>query len=113
MNIELPPQIAKLTDQELKKRGMTREGFTKRWAERLKLDESSPQVGEPAPDFELELLTPTGKRSGEFSAFYESIAPLERLGRVTSRGGGSARSLRWCLTALRRRWVTRESHRCR
>ncbi len=66
MNIELPPQIAKLTDQELKKRGMTREGFTKRWAERLKLDESSPQVGEPAPDFELELLTPTGKRTGEF-----------------------------------------------
>ncbi len=51
MNIELPPQIAKLTDEELKKRGMTREGFTKRWAERLKLDESSPQVGEPAPDF--------------------------------------------------------------
>ncbi len=65
MNIELPPQIAKLTDEELKARGMTREGFTKRWAERLKLDESSPQVGEPAPDFELELLTPSGKRSGE------------------------------------------------
>jgi len=65
MNIELPPQIAKLTDQELKKRGMTREGFTKRWAERLKLDESSPQVGGPAPDFELELLTPSGKRTGE------------------------------------------------
>ena len=65
MNIELPPQIAKLTDEELKKRGMTREGFTKRWAERLKLDESSPQVGEPAPDFELELLTLAGKRSGE------------------------------------------------
>ncbi len=65
MNIELPPQIAKLTDEELKKRGMTRDGFTKRWAERLKLDESAPQVGEPAPDFELELLTPAGKRTGE------------------------------------------------
>jgi hypothetical protein len=65
MNIELPPQIAKLTDEELKKRGMTREGFTKRWIERLRLDESSPQVGEPAPDFELELLTPAGKRTGE------------------------------------------------
>ncbi len=65
MNIELPPQIAKLTDEELRKRSMTREGFTKRWAERLKLDESSPQVGEPAPDFELELLTPAGKRTGE------------------------------------------------
>ena len=65
MNIELPPQIAKLTDEELKKRGMTREGFTKRWIERLRLDESSPQVGEPVPDFELELLTPAGKRTGE------------------------------------------------
>ena len=65
MTIELPPQIEKLTDEELKKRGMNREEFTKRWAERLKLDESSPRVGEPAPDFELELLSFTGKRTGE------------------------------------------------
>jgi hypothetical protein len=65
MPIQLPPQMEKLTDEEWKKRGVTREEFTKRWAERLKLDESSPQVGDQAPDFELELLSQTGERTGK------------------------------------------------
>lgn len=65
MNVQLPPQMEKFTDEDWKRRGLTREEFTKRWEERLKQDESSPQIGEKAPDFELELLSNTGERTGK------------------------------------------------
>lgn len=58
-------RLARISDEELAFRGMTRDGYRKRWAEREALDKTSPQIGEQAPDFELERLGPDGRRSGE------------------------------------------------
>ena len=57
-------RLAKLSDEELAFRGWTREGYRKRWAEREELDKTSPQIGDEAPDFELERLSPEGQRTG-------------------------------------------------
>ena len=49
--------------------GSTREQFLARYEaevrERALRDQSAPKVGKPAPDFEIERLTPAGKRTGE------------------------------------------------
>jgi hypothetical protein len=58
-------RIARITDEELEFRGWTREGMRARYLERMERDKSSPQVGDIAPDFELERLDATGQRTGE------------------------------------------------
>jgi hypothetical protein len=69
MSDELPERIARriatISDGELKFRGRTREGMRKAWRQRIERDKNSPRIGEVAPDFELELLSPAGIRSGE------------------------------------------------
>ncbi|MDH3240712.1 MAG: hypothetical protein OEO83_08595 [Alphaproteobacteria bacterium] len=58
-------RIARITDEELEFRGWTREDMRARYLARMEQDKSSPQVGEMAPDFELELLDAAGKRTGQ------------------------------------------------
>ena len=66
---ELPKLIAErlanISDEELEFRGWTREGFRQRWLDKVERDKDSPKIGDEAPDFELERLTPEGQRSGE------------------------------------------------
>jgi hypothetical protein len=49
--------------------GYTREQFLERYEaevrERAERDRTAPKAGEIAPDFEIERLTPAGKRTGE------------------------------------------------
>ncbi len=66
---ELPKLIAErlanITDEELEFRGWTRDGFRQRWLDKVARDKDSPQIGDEAPDFELERLGPSGQRTGE------------------------------------------------
>ena len=69
MAVELPSRfeegLARVSEKELKVRGMTRDELRKHMERRVLRDQKSPQVGDDAPEFELELLSPQGKRSGE------------------------------------------------
>ena len=65
MPVELPPLQANMSDEELKFRGWTRDSMRERWAAKLERDRNSPRAGDEAPDFELELLSPEGRRTGE------------------------------------------------
>ena len=69
MTMELPKpvqdRIAEMTDEELAFRGWTREFMRERFLDRMERDKASPQIGEQAPDFRLEKLTPTGQRTGD------------------------------------------------
>ncbi len=58
-------RIARITDEELEFRGWTREQMRARYLDRMERDKGSPQVGDMAPDFELERLDATGQRTGE------------------------------------------------
>jgi hypothetical protein len=57
--------LLNMSDEELAYRGWTRDGIRERWQGRIEKDKSSPQIGEEAPDFELELLSAEGQRGGE------------------------------------------------
>ena len=67
---KLPPELEKLirdiSDEELEFRGWTRKQARADLVKKLQDDECSPQVGELAPDFELERLAHTGARTGQF-----------------------------------------------
>ena len=69
MSDVLPERIAKriatISDEELEFRGRTREGMRRGWLERIERDKKSPRIGDLAPEFELELLSPAGQRTGE------------------------------------------------
>ena len=69
MAIDLPrvleDRINGISDEELEFRGWTREGMRAGFERRLEADKQSPQLGGLAPDFTLELLSPTGSRTGE------------------------------------------------
>ena len=58
-----------LSPERWEKIGSTREEYLADYEamvrERAARDRAAPNVGEPAPDFEIEHLTPAGKRSGE------------------------------------------------
>ncbi len=80
MAIELPKQfearIASITDRELEVRGQKREDLRAYYEKRV-LDDmaKSPDVGAPAPDVRLELLSADGKRTGD----YRSISDFRGL----------------------------------
>lgn len=59
-------RIRNISDEELAFRGWTRKGMRDAYRRRLEADKSSPQVGQEAPDFELERLDASGRRSGEY-----------------------------------------------
>jgi hypothetical protein len=69
MEIKLPhkmeERIAEITDKELEFRGWTRDGMRERYSKRLADDVHSPQIGDQAPDFQLEQLGTTGERIGK------------------------------------------------
>ena len=69
MDIELPQKmenrIARISDDELKFRGWTRDGMRAGYRKRLADDVNSPQIGDEAPNFELERLGPAGERTGK------------------------------------------------
>ncbi len=69
MTDKLPERIARridsISDEELEFRGRTREGMRQGWLERIERDKDSPRIGDQAPEFELELLSPAGMRTGE------------------------------------------------
>ena len=69
MAIKLPrileDRINGISDEELEFRGWTREGMRAGYERRLEADRNSPQIGDMAPDFELEQLSPSGARTGE------------------------------------------------
>lgn len=58
-------RISSISEEELNFRGWTRDLMRKRFLERMLLDLNSPQVGDEAPNFELELLSKNGERSGQ------------------------------------------------
>ncbi len=62
------PHPDSLSSERLKKMqltGETREQYEAMVRERARRDQAAPKVGELAPDFEIERLTPAGKRTGE------------------------------------------------
>ena len=69
MMIELPKvledRINGIGDAELDFRGWTRDGMRAGYQRRLEADRNSPQPGDVAPDFTLELLSAAGARTGE------------------------------------------------
>ena len=69
MSDELPERIARriatISDEELDFRGRTREGMRQSWLERIERDKDSPRIGDEAPEFELERLSPAGMRTGD------------------------------------------------
>jgi len=58
-------RISSISEEELSLRGWTRDLMREQFLERMRLDLNSPHVGEEAPDFELELLSKNGERSGQ------------------------------------------------
>lgn len=62
---EMEDRINAISDEELEFRGWTREGMREGYLKRLHKDLNSPQIGDIAPDFELEKLSASGARTGE------------------------------------------------
>ncbi len=69
MSDQLPERIARriatISDEELEFRGRTREGMRQSWLARIERDKDSPRIGDQAPEFELERLSPAGIRTGD------------------------------------------------
>ncbi len=69
MSDELPERVARRiatrSDEEPEFRGRTREGMRQSWLARIERDKNSPRIGDEAPEFELERLSPAGMRTGE------------------------------------------------
>jgi len=63
-DIQLPAPMANLTPDQWEQMGISREGFVERWRTRLERDQHSPAIGSPAPDFELEIMSEDGERTG-------------------------------------------------
>jgi hypothetical protein len=59
----LQDRINSISEDELAFRGWTRDQMRAKYEERIKLDLNSPQIGDKAPDFELEMLSENGKRT--------------------------------------------------
>ena len=62
--INLPEPMEQLTAEEWEAVGFSRTQFEDRWEDRLARDKMSPAVGSRAPDFQLEVLSSYGKRTG-------------------------------------------------
>ena len=61
----LEDRINNISDDELEFRGWTRDGMRAGYERRLEADKDSPQIGDVAPEFELERLSTSGGRTGE------------------------------------------------
>lgn len=54
-----------LPDEAFEKMGISREALKARMAYQKERSLRTPKAGSPAPDFEIERLSPTGERTGE------------------------------------------------
>jgi len=61
-----------LSDEDLKARNISREDYIAMRAARVERERHAPRVGEVAPDFEIERLSPDGKRTGEMFRLSET-----------------------------------------
>lgn len=64
-DISYPEDWREIPPERWAKMMMTPEGYTAMRAERLAREAAAPKIGDPAPDFELERLSPDGSRTGE------------------------------------------------
>ncbi len=53
---------------------MTREAYIAMVQERSERDKQAPKVGQPAPDFVAERLTPSGSRTGNFFRLSDALS---------------------------------------
>ena len=58
-------RITAISDEELEFRGWTRDYMRERFRDRMRRDLNSPQIGEEAPNFNLEVLSASGQRTDE------------------------------------------------
>ena len=63
--INLPEPMANLTSEQWVEMGISQAEFTERWRKRLKRNLGAPKIGAPAPDFDLEILSSSGRQTGE------------------------------------------------
>lgn len=70
--ISYPEDWRDIPPEQFKKMLLTPEQYTAMRAERLAREEAAPGVGEAAPDFTLERLSPEGTRTGEMFSLNES-----------------------------------------
>lgn len=54
-----------LSDDDLAARNLSRDAYKEIRAERVERERHAPKVGETAPDFEVEMLSADGKRTGQ------------------------------------------------
>ena len=59
-------QIDETPEEMFEQYGITKEDYRIRQTKRLARANDAPKTGDPAPDFKLEKLTPSGGRTGEY-----------------------------------------------
>ena len=63
--VTMPKPMANLTAAQWGEMGISQAEFAERWRERLKPDVVAPEIGAPAPDFNLAILSGSGEQTGE------------------------------------------------
>lgn len=59
------PAPEDVSDEALRRMNISRDAYARMRAYRVEHERNAPAVGELAPDFTIERLSPTGKRTGE------------------------------------------------
>ena len=70
--------VDSVPDAAFEKMGTTREQMRERMQQMAERDAGAPPEGTPAPDFELERLSPTGQRTGRSFRLSEHLATSGR-----------------------------------
>ncbi|MDP6346663.1 MAG: hypothetical protein QF578_18445 [Alphaproteobacteria bacterium] len=65
VEISYPADWRDIPPENWSKMRMTPEAYTAMRDERLRREAAAPAVGDPAPDFHLERLSPEGRRTGQ------------------------------------------------
>ena len=63
--VTLPEPMANLTPAQWVEMGISQAEFAERWRIRLERNLGAPEIGSPAPDFNLEILSSAGEQTGE------------------------------------------------
>ena len=61
----LPEPMANLTPAQWMEMGISQAEFAERWRIRLERNAAAPEIGSPAPDFNLEILSSSGEQTEE------------------------------------------------
>ena len=65
VKLTLPKLMANLTPAQWMEMGISQAEFAERWRMRLERNLGAPEIGSPAPDFNLEILSGAGEQTGE------------------------------------------------